>query len=47
MTVRHWVWIVWGLLAWAALVMAWATSPVGCQPPDAQHRVTCTGRVAR
>lgn len=41
MTARHWVLIVWALLAWMVVAILWATGPVGCQPPDSHHRVTC------
>lgn len=44
MTLRHWLWILAGLLTWAALVILWSTSPDICDQPQARTSHHCEGR---
>lgn len=41
MSLRHWVWILIGLLFWAVLAVLWMTSPTHCSVPDEHHVVRC------
>ena len=43
MTVRHWLWVVSGLLAWALIAVAWMTGPYDCSAPDRDGQVVCKG----
>lgn len=41
MRARHWSWIAAGLVAWAGVVVLWATTPTDCHPPNEQGAITC------
>lgn len=44
MSLRHWCWIMIGLLFWAALVFVWSTSPDICEISAARSTDHCQRR---
>jgi 4-amino-4-deoxy-L-arabinose transferase-like glycosyltransferase len=41
---RRWVWVLVGLVAWALLVLLWATTPSICSLPETHDTAHCQGR---
>lgn len=43
MTIRRWLWVILGLLAWAVIAVVWMTGPYDCSTPDNHGHVVCKG----